>query len=146
VIGPGARSAPAVAHAEQALADLLAGEVDVGPVANTAVTCEKPLRDSDRVRSGPGMPASAVSIGKVTWRSTSTGESEASRVLICTSGPVMSGTASIGSTHRARTPNSAAMSVATTTVQRRWIENSRMRFSMVTLSARRRRRPRRARP
>ena len=31
---------------------------------NTAVTCENPLRESERVYSRPGVPASAVSIAK----------------------------------------------------------------------------------
>ena len=42
----------------------------------TAVTCAKPLRESERVYSRPGMPASAVSTGKVTCFSMSTGESD----------------------------------------------------------------------
>jgi hypothetical protein len=33
---------------------------------NTAVTWLKPLREMERVLSSPGMPASAVSMGKVT--------------------------------------------------------------------------------
>ena len=41
----------------------------------TAVTCEKPLRESERVYSRPGVPASAVSMRKVTCFSISTGES-----------------------------------------------------------------------
>ena len=61
------------------------------------VTWEKPLRDRDRVDCRPGMPAMAVSTGKVTRFSISTGESEASEVLIWTWLLVMSGTASIGS-------------------------------------------------
>lgn len=49
---------------------------------NTAVTCEKPLRDSERVLSRPGAPASAVSIGKVICFSISTGDSAGAMVLI----------------------------------------------------------------
>ena len=62
----------------------------------TAVTCEKPLRESERVYSRPGVPANAVSIRKVTCFSISTGERGGATVLICTWLLVMSGTASIG--------------------------------------------------
>jgi hypothetical protein len=62
----------------------------------TAVTCEKPFRERDRVYSSPGMPARAVSTVNVTCFSISTGENEGSRVLIWTWLLVMSGTASIG--------------------------------------------------
>ena len=40
------------------------------PSSKTAVTCEKPLRESERVDASPGMPASDVSIGTVTCFST----------------------------------------------------------------------------
>ena len=63
----------------------------------TAVTCEKPLRDIERVLSRPGMPASAVSIRNVTCFSISAGDSAGAMVLTCTCLLVMSGTASIGS-------------------------------------------------
>ena len=63
----------------------------------TAVICEKPLRENERVIPGPGVPASAVSIGNVTCFSISTGESAGATVLIWTWLLVMSGTASIGS-------------------------------------------------
>ncbi len=62
-----------------------------------AVIWAKPLRLSDRVLSSPLMPASAVSTGKVTCFSISSGESAGARTLICTWLLVMSGTASIGS-------------------------------------------------
>ena len=44
-----------------------------------AVTCEKPLREIERVLSRPGMPASAVSIRKVTCFSISAGDSAGRR-------------------------------------------------------------------
>ena len=72
----------------------------------TAVTCEKPLRESERVLSRPGMPASAVSIGNVTCFSISTGDSAGAKVLTCTCLLVMSGTASIGSRSATRRPRS----------------------------------------
>ena len=59
----------------EALVDLLPREIDIRAVAEDAVICAKPLRENERVDSRPGMPASAVSIGKVTCFSTSTGES-----------------------------------------------------------------------
>ncbi len=99
---PGGSAPPRL---DQALADLLAREVDVGRLVKTAVTWEKPLRDSDRVYSSPGMPASAVSIGKVTCFSMSIGESAGATVLICTWLLVMSGTASIGSRASDQTPD-----------------------------------------
>src|SRR3569833_3214561 len=92
--------------------------------ANTAVTCEKPLRDSERVLSRPGAPASAVSIGKVICFSISTGESAGAMVLIWTCLLVMSGTASIGSFVSAYTPSTAAMAPRITTTQRRRIAKS----------------------
>jgi len=52
--------------------------------SNTAVICEKPLRDSERVLSSPGIPASAVSSGTVICFSTSTVENAGASVLICT--------------------------------------------------------------
>ena len=64
------------------------------------------------------MPASAVSIGKVTCFSISTGESEGATVLICTWLLVMSGTASIGSRLSDHTPNAEAAKVRRTTSQR----------------------------
>ena len=72
---------------------------------NTAVTWEKPLRDSERVYSSPGVPASAVSMRKVTCFSISTGESAGATVLICTWLLVMSGTASIGMRASDQTPS-----------------------------------------
>ena len=48
------------------------------------MTCEKALREIERVYSRPEIPASAVSIGSVTLFSTSNGESAGARVLICT--------------------------------------------------------------
>src|SRR5262245_18030773 len=90
----------------------------------TAVTCEKPLRDSERVLSSPGAPASAVSIGKVICFSISTGESAGAMVLICTCLLVMSGTASIGSRVSANAPRPATMMPMTTTTQRRRMAKS----------------------
>ena len=46
------------------------------PSWKTAVTCENPLRENERVDSRPGMPASAVSITNVTCFSISTGDSD----------------------------------------------------------------------
>jgi hypothetical protein len=48
------------------------------------VTCEKPFRDSERVYSRPGIPASAFSRGYVTCFSTSIGERAGATALICT--------------------------------------------------------------
>src|ERR1700712_4346237 len=93
----------------------------------TAVTCEKPLRDSDRVLSRPGAPASAVSIGKVICFSISTGESGGAIVLICTCLLVTSGTASMGSFVSAKAPRHATKRPSTRTTQRR-----RMAISMIT--------------
>src|SRR5688572_17027021 len=77
------------------------------------------------------MPASAVSSGNVTRRSISTGESDASRTLICTWRFVMSGTASMESRRAASTPASATRRTVTTTVTRWRIEMVRMRWSMI---------------
>ena len=85
----------------------------------TAVTWEKPLREIERVYSRPGMPASAVSTGKVTCFSMSVGERAGASVLICTWLFVMSGTASIGSRVSDQTPKAAAINVTSTTNHRR---------------------------
>src|SRR5262245_51638617 len=98
-----------------------------------AVTCEKPLRDSERVLSRPGAPASAVSIGKVICFSISAGDSAGAMVLICTCLLVMSGTASIGSFVSANAPYAATMTLATTTTQRRRMAKSMIASTMSVL-------------
>src|SRR5882757_10084039 len=99
----------------------------------TAVICENPLRDSDRVASRPGAPASAVSIGKVICFSISAGDSAGAVVLIWTCLLVMSGTASIGSLVSATAPSSIRMAASVTTTQRRWIARPMMRSIMTVL-------------
>ncbi|WP_415187331.1 hypothetical protein [Rhodomicrobium sp.] len=47
----------------QPLQNLLAREINVRPAAETAVTSDKPWRESDRVYLSPGVPSSAVSLG-----------------------------------------------------------------------------------
>src|SRR5262245_7085702 len=101
---------------------------------NTAVTCEKPLRDSERVYSSPGVPASAVSMRKVTCFSISTGDSAGARVSICTWLLVMSGTASIGMRVSDHAPRTDAARQVSTTNHRRRIENSMMRLIMALVS------------
>jgi hypothetical protein len=64
--------------------------------SNTAVICENPFRDSERVDCSPGMPDSAVSTTNVTCFSISTGDNAGNETLTCTWLFVMSGTASIG--------------------------------------------------
>src|SRR5215213_1589121 len=93
----------------------------------TAVTWEKPLRENDRVDSSPGVPASAVSIGKVICFSISIGVSAGATALIWTCTLVTSGTASIGSLVNDHAPKIAAPSVTSRTIQRRWTEKMRMR-------------------
>src|SRR3954470_9146794 len=100
---------------------------------NTAVTCENPLRDSERVLSRPGAPASAVSIGKVTCFSISPGDKAGADVLICTCLLVMSGTASIGSLVSAQPPSIMTMAPRATTAQRRRIERSTIPSIMTVL-------------
>src|SRR5262249_47200275 len=102
----------------------------------TAVTCEKPLRDSERVLSRPGAPDSAVSIGNVICFSISAGDSAGAKVLICTCLLVMSGTASIGSLVSAKAPRHAAMAASTTTTQRRRMEKSMTHAIMSVLTFR----------
>ena len=68
------------------------------------MTWLKPLREIDRVISRPSIPASPVSMGKVTCVSTCEGESAAALVLIWTCVLVMSGTASIGRRTRLNAP------------------------------------------
>src|ERR1700752_18177 len=99
-----------------------------------AVICEKPLRDSDRVLSRPGLPASAVSIGKVICFSISTGDNAGAMVLICTCLLVMSGTASIGSFVSAKAPKAAVMTPRVTTTQRRRMAKS-MTLSIMSVLA-----------
>src|SRR5215468_10088189 len=98
-----------------------------------AVIWEKPLRDSERVLSRPGAPASAVSIGKVICFSISTGDSAGAIVLICTCLLVMSGTASIGSLVSAKAPMAAAIAPSVTTTQRRRMAKSMMASIMSVL-------------
>src|SRR5882724_13311519 len=90
-----------------------------------AVIWAKPLRENERVDSRPGVPASAVSIGKVTCFSISTGESAGAMALIWTWTLVTSGTASIGSLVNDQTPEIAAARVKSRINQRRRTENAR---------------------
>src|SRR5215203_2070156 len=90
----------------------------------TAVTWEKPLRENERVDSSPGVPASAVSIGKVICFSISIGVSAGAIALIWTWTLVTSGTASIGNRVSDQKPEAAAASVTSTTSQRRRTEKS----------------------
>jgi hypothetical protein len=69
-----------------------------------AVTWLKPLRENERVLSTPASPERAVSMGKVTRFSTSTGPSPGARVLICTCLFVMSGNASMGNRNSCHRP------------------------------------------
>src|SRR5262249_29957874 len=96
----------------------------------TAVTCAKPLREKERVVSSPGVPARAVSIGKVTCFSISIGVSAGAMALIWTWTLVTSGTASIGSLVNDHAPRTAAAPVTKRTSQRRWTEKTRMRSIM----------------
>src|SRR3569623_1452274 len=50
-----------------------------------AVICENPLRESDRVLSSCGMPASAVSSGTVTCFSTSAIENDSTALIMAAS-------------------------------------------------------------
>src|SRR5215212_9215032 len=93
----------------------------------TAVTWEKPLRENERVDSSPGVPARAVSIGKVICFSISIGVSAGAMALIWTWTLVTSGTASIGSLVRDQAPKIAAATVISRTTQRRWTEKTRIR-------------------
>jgi hypothetical protein len=79
------------------LGNLLTRKIEVGVILEITVTWLNPLREIERELSSPGIPAIAVSTGKVTSRSMSSGPRLGSTVLICTCLLVMSGTASIGS-------------------------------------------------
>src|SRR5207237_5846133 len=107
-----------------ALRHLLAREVDVGLVGEGGGA--NPLRENERVDSRPGVPVSAVSIGKVICFSTSIGESAGAMALIWTCTLVTSGTASIGSIVSDQAPEIAAARVASTTSQRRRTEKARL--------------------
>src|SRR5713101_5783741 len=74
------------------------------PSLKIAVTAESPERDTDRSSIRFGMPFSAISIGNVTDRSTSTGDSPGASVSAATWIVETSGTASIGSARTAKTP------------------------------------------
>jgi hypothetical protein len=54
------------------------------PSRNTTVTADRPERDTERIFCSLGTPLSAVSIGNVTRRSTSTGESPGTSVSTAT--------------------------------------------------------------
>src|SRR3954452_6381945 len=97
----------------------------------TAVTCENPLREIERVLSRPGMPASAVSIRNVTCFSISAGDSTKAVVLTCTCLLVMAGTASIGSRDNDQAPSAMTPMPDRTTSQRFWIDSARMRLIML---------------
>src|SRR5271165_2796550 len=97
----------------------------------TAVIWAKPLRENDQVRSSPGVPASATSIGNVTCFSISSGESAGAKALTWTWTLVMSGTASIGRTVSAQPPVIAAAMVNSSTYQRPRTEKARMRAIIV---------------
>jgi hypothetical protein len=66
------------------------------PSSKMTVTCDRPYLDNERTSWTFGIPPMAHSIGKVIRRSTSTGESAFTGVLIWTWTLVISGTASIG--------------------------------------------------
>ena len=96
----------------------------------TAVTCEKPLRENERVYSSRDA-GERVLDRNVTCFSISTGERAGAMVLICTWLLVMSGTASIGSLVIDQTPSAQATAVNSTMNQRLRIERSRI-FSIIT--------------
>ena len=102
IVGPG--DALGELRLAEPLVDLLAGEVDVGPVLEDGDDLrEAELRDrADLIE--PLRPPSAYSTGKVISRSTSSGESSGATVLIWTWTGVVSGKASSGSRTAARTP------------------------------------------
>ena len=83
-----------------------------------AVTWLNPLREKERTLSTPSSPASAVSIGKVTRFSISTGLRVGTTVLICTCLLVMSGVTSIGSRFNCQAPKIATTSVRNNMTQR----------------------------
>jgi hypothetical protein len=83
-----------------------------------AVTWLKPLRENERTFSTPFRPDNAVSIGKVTRFSISTGLNVGTTVLICTCLLVMSGVTSIGSKLSCHAPIAATMQVKNMTSQR----------------------------
>lgn len=66
------------------------------PSSKITVTWLKPFLEMERVLSMPVMPAIAVSTGKVTSRSMSSGPNAGAVVFTCTCLLVISGTASIG--------------------------------------------------
>ncbi len=64
------------------------------PQSNSTVTTDRPTLEIDRTRRTPGAPFKAVSIGKVTRLSTSTGDMPCASVTTVTDGAVRSGNTS----------------------------------------------------
>ena len=54
------------------------------PSSNTTVTALTAVREVDRIRSAPGNPLMAISIGRVTSDSTSSGDKPFACVSTCT--------------------------------------------------------------
>ncbi len=74
------------------------------PQSNSAYTMERPTPEVERTRVTPGMPLSAVSSGKVTSCSTSSGAMPPASVSTVTSGLLRSGNTSTGVRHAVIAP------------------------------------------
>ena len=74
------------------------------PQSNSAYTSDRPTPEVLRTRVTPGMPLSAVSIGKVTSCSTSSGAMPPASVSTVIKGLLRSGKTSIGVRHATVAP------------------------------------------
>ncbi len=95
--------------------------------SKTTVMSDKPTFVRERSSVSAGTPVNCSSIGKVTNRSTSAGDSPGALVTTWTRTLVTSGNASIGMVRNAYTPPAASRSAVTTTRTRWRRENASSR-------------------
>src|SRR5574343_224793 len=88
------------------------------PQSNSAYTTDNPTPDVERTRVTPGMPLRAVSRGKVTSCSTSSGAMPPASVSTVTMGLLRSGKTSTGVRMAVNTPTAIEMKAPTSTNRR----------------------------
>ena len=92
------------------------------PQSNSTHTNDTPLLDDERTRRTSVAPFTAVSIGNVTSRSTSSAAMPPASVITTTVGAVRSGKTSMSIRSAAKSPASAMAAAPASTVSRLWME------------------------
>ena len=85
------------------------------PQSNSTHTTEKPVVDEERTRRTPVAPFTAVSMGKVTSRSTSSAAMPRASVITTTVGALRSGKTSTSIRHAVQQPTASSSTLKNTT-------------------------------